>query len=372
MRICVTGAAGFIGSHVCDVLLAQGHDVIGIDNLITGSLENLAHIKDRAHFTFVEQDINEPYRKHLGAAGVDQIYNLACPASPPQYRKDPVGTVRTCTVGVMNGLEIARECGARFFQASTSEIYGEPLMHPQPEDYRGNVSTTGPRSCFSDDTEILTNIGWKLFKDLKSDDQVATLKEGKVLEYQKPLEIIKERYDGEMIEFNNFQCDLLVTPNHKMYVKKRDDSGKRSFELLEADESMNWSRATMLKVADHDAKEVEWFYFPKDIDRKSSKTPLVEKIKMDDWLEFFGYYITEGCVSNRKRKKIVKNKEYTTYDYRTLIAQSKNNHDSYNKIRNFFNLHFFIGIFIYYSNFNFIVHFFIFLKQYCPLYLSQL
>lgn len=158
MRICVTGAAGFIGSHVCDVLLAQGHDVIGIDNLITGSLENLAHIEDRAHFTFVQHDINEPYRKHLGVLGIDQIYNLACPASPPFYLKDPVGTVRTCTVGVMNGLEIAKECGARFFQASTSEIYGEPLVHPQPEDYRGNVSTTGPRACYDEGKRVAESL----------------------------------------------------------------------------------------------------------------------------------------------------------------------------------------------------------------------
>lgn len=158
MRICVTGAAGFIGSHLCDVLLAQGHDVVGIDNLLTGRLENITHLKDSAHFTFIERDIREPYNKHLGAKPVDQIYNLACPASPPQYQKDPVGVVQTCTIGVMNGLEIAKEHGARFFQASTSEVYGEPEIHPQNETYRGNVSTIGPRSCYDEGKRVAESL----------------------------------------------------------------------------------------------------------------------------------------------------------------------------------------------------------------------
>lgn len=147
MRILVTGGAGFIGSHLCDRLIANGDEVICVDNLFTGSKDNLAHLMDNPQFSFIEHDIVEPLYidKHI-----DQIYNLACPASVPHYQSNPVHTVKANTIGVLNMLGLARHHNARILQTSTSEVYGDPEVHPQTEEYRGNVSTTGPRACYDE------------------------------------------------------------------------------------------------------------------------------------------------------------------------------------------------------------------------------
>ena len=143
-RILVTGGAGFLGSHLCDRLIEAGNEVICVDNLFTGSKDNINHLLSNPKFTFICHDITEP----LGDIKVEQIYNLACPASPPYYQYDPIKTAQTSVFGAMNMLELARKVRATILQASTSEVYGDPLVHPQPESYRGNVNTIGIRSCY--------------------------------------------------------------------------------------------------------------------------------------------------------------------------------------------------------------------------------
>ncbi|MBS0564198.1 MAG: SDR family oxidoreductase [Proteobacteria bacterium] len=145
--VLVTGGAGFLGSHLTDRLLEQGHRVICLDDLSTGRLANVAHHGDNLRFTMMRQDVCDPIRI---AGAVDEIYNLACPASPPKYQLDPVQTFRTSVIGAMNVLELARQKGARVFQASTSEVYGDPEITPQPEGYRGAVNTFGPRACYDE------------------------------------------------------------------------------------------------------------------------------------------------------------------------------------------------------------------------------
>jgi UDP-glucuronate decarboxylase len=145
MRILVTGGAGFIGSHLCERLLAEGHEVICLDNFFTGRRENLFHLMDSKRFELVRHDIIEPVLLE-----VDQIYNLACPASPVHYQYNPVKTVKTNVLGTINMLGLAKRVRARILQASTSEVYGDPDVHPQPEAYWGNVNCVGIRSCYDE------------------------------------------------------------------------------------------------------------------------------------------------------------------------------------------------------------------------------
>lgn len=145
MKILLTGAAGFLGSHLTTRLLASGHEVIGIDDLSTGSLNNLTGALSNSSFTFVEHDVREPFKADVGA-----ILNFACPASPKNYQIDPVRTIETNFLGIINMLHLARESGARLVQASTSEVYGDPSVSPQPESYWGNVNPIGIRSCYDE------------------------------------------------------------------------------------------------------------------------------------------------------------------------------------------------------------------------------
>lgn len=143
----VAGGAGFIGSHLCETLLARGHRVICLDSFVSGRRENVQPFENHPSFTLIEACVTRP----VAVPGpLDQVYNLACAASPPQYQADPVHTMRTNVVGCGNLLELARIKGARFVQASTSEVYGDPLAHPQTEDYWGNVNCTGPRACYDE------------------------------------------------------------------------------------------------------------------------------------------------------------------------------------------------------------------------------
>ena len=144
--VLVTGGAGFIGSHLCKRLLNENHKVICLDNLFTGSLDNIDSFKDNNNFEFVNHDITKPYYRD----NIDEIYNLACPASPIHYQSNPIKTVKTCTIGVINMLGLAKKNNAKILQASTSEVYGDPEIHPQKEDYNGNVNTLGYRSCYDE------------------------------------------------------------------------------------------------------------------------------------------------------------------------------------------------------------------------------
>ena len=149
MRILVTGGAGFIGSHLCERLLSEGNEVICLDNFFTGRKANVAHLLDNRSFELVRHDVTEPILLE-----VDQIYNLACPASPIHYQYNPVKTVKTSVMGAINMLGMAKRVKARILQASTSEVYGDPLVHPQTEDYFGNVNPIGLRSCYDEGKRV--------------------------------------------------------------------------------------------------------------------------------------------------------------------------------------------------------------------------
>ena len=149
-HVLVTGAAGFLGSHLTDRLLAEGHSVIGIDNLSTGDRENIAHLAGEPRFRFVERDICQPFGPDVNLGPVDYVFNFASPASPPEYLRLGLETLRVGSAGVENTLEIAARYGAGYLQASTSECYGDPLEHPQRESYWGNVNPVGPRSVYDE------------------------------------------------------------------------------------------------------------------------------------------------------------------------------------------------------------------------------
>lgn len=150
-KILITGAAGFVGSHLVERLLRDGHTIIGLDNFLTGSRENIALLSSHPEFSFVEHDIINPLTL---SQKIDHIYNLACPASPVHYQADPIHTIKTNTIGVLNVLEFARAQGARVVQASTSEVYGDPEVHPQVEEYRGSVNPIGPRACYDEGKRV--------------------------------------------------------------------------------------------------------------------------------------------------------------------------------------------------------------------------
>ncbi|MCA9288332.1 MAG: GDP-mannose 4,6-dehydratase, partial [Phycisphaerales bacterium] len=144
-RVLVTGGAGFLGSHLCDRLVAAGHDVICIDNFFTSQKSNVQHLLAKPNFELIRHDVTHPLWLE-----VDEIYNLACPAAPGHYQYNPIKTMKTSVMGAINVLGMAKRCRAKVFQASTSEIYGDPEVHPQPESYKGSVNPIGPRACYDE------------------------------------------------------------------------------------------------------------------------------------------------------------------------------------------------------------------------------
>lgn len=155
MKYLVTGAAGFLGSHLTDALLAQGHDVVGVDNMLSGRAKNLENAKTHEGFSFHHHDVIEPL-----SGQYDRIFHLAAPASPPLYQTDPVATAKTCFLGTLNVLELARATGARVTMTSTSEVYGDPEQHPQTETYLGNVNPVGPRACYDEGKRIAETLAF--------------------------------------------------------------------------------------------------------------------------------------------------------------------------------------------------------------------
>ncbi len=170
MRIVVTGGAGFIGSHLCERLLADGHEVICLDNFFTGRRENIDHLFDHRQFELLRHDVIEPILLE-----VDQIYNLACPASPIHYQYNPVKTVKTNVMGTMNMLGLAKRVQARILQASTSEIYGDPHVHPQTEDYWGNVNPIGIRSCYDEGKRVAETLMMDYHRQHKVEIRIARI-----------------------------------------------------------------------------------------------------------------------------------------------------------------------------------------------------
>jgi UDP-glucuronate decarboxylase len=170
MRILITGGAGFIGSHLTDRLLAEGHHVVCLDNFFTGRRDNIDHVLDHPAFELLRHDVCEPIFLE-----VDQIYNLACPASPPHYQYNPIKTIKTSVMGAINCLGLAKRVRARVFQASTSEVYGDPQVHPQPETYWGNVNPIGRRSCYDEGKRCAETLFFDYHRENKVDIRVVRI-----------------------------------------------------------------------------------------------------------------------------------------------------------------------------------------------------
>jgi UDP-glucuronate decarboxylase len=170
MRILVTGGAGFIGSHLCERLLGEGHEVLCLDNFFTGRRENILHLIENPRFELIRHDVIEPILLE-----VDQIYNLACPASPIHYQYNPVKTVKTSVMGAINMLGLAKRVRARILQASTSEVYGDPLVHPQPESYWGNVNPIGVRSCYDEGKRLAETLMMDYHRQNHVDTRIARI-----------------------------------------------------------------------------------------------------------------------------------------------------------------------------------------------------
>ena len=170
MHILVTGGAGFLGSHLCEKLLSLGHSVLAVDNFHSGYQINIAHLRENPGFELLQHDVTSPLYVE-----VDGIFNLACPASPIHYQRNPVLTLKTCVHGAMNMLGLAKRTGARFFQASTSEIYGDPILSPQPEEYWGNVNPIGVRSCYDEGKRAAETLTFDYHRQFGVDIRIARI-----------------------------------------------------------------------------------------------------------------------------------------------------------------------------------------------------
>jgi len=214
-NILITGGAGFIGSHLCNRLLNEGNKIICLDNLFTGSENNISNLIDNSDFEFVNHDIIKPYYRD----GIDEIYNLACPASPIHYQINPIKTIKTCTIGVINMLGLAKKNNAKILQASTSEIYGDPEIHPQTEKYNGNVNPLGYRSCYDEGKRCSET----LFMDYYREHNL-NIKIVRIFNTYGPNMAIN---DGRVV--SNFICQAL---NQKELTVNGEGSQTRSFQYI--------------------------------------------------------------------------------------------------------------------------------------------
>lgn len=214
-RILVTGGSGFIGSHLCTRLIKDGHSVICLDNFFTGSRSNVWHLMNNPRFELVRHDVTVPYN-----AEVDEIYNLACPASPVHYQHDPVKTVKTSVMGAINMLALGRQVGAKVLQASTSEVYGDPIVHPQPEEYWGNVNTVGIRSCYDEGKRCAET----LFMDYHRQKKLRI----KIIRIFNTYGPLMSKNDGRVI--SNFIIQALKDEDITLY---GDGSQTRSFQYVD-------------------------------------------------------------------------------------------------------------------------------------------
>ena len=284
-RILVTGGAGFIGSHLCKRLVEEGQEVICLDNLFTGSKKNIEELLDYKNFEFVRHDVIMEYM-----AEVDQIYNLACPASPPHYQYNPVKTVKTSVMGAINMLGLAKRVKARILQASTSEVYGNPLVHPQTEEYWGNVNPIGIRSCYDEGKRVAET----LFFDYHRQNNV----EIKVIRIFNTYGPNMNLYDGRVV--SNFIVQALKGEDITIY---GDGSQTRSFcyvdDLVEGMIRMMNSRAeftgpvnlgnpgefTMLelaeKVIDLTGSKSDIVYRPLPQDDPLQRKPVIDLAKKE-------------------------------------------------------------------------------------------
>ncbi len=214
--ILVTGGAGFIGSHLCKRLLSENSKVICLDNLFTGNLKNIKEFEKNNNFEFVNHDITKPYYRD----DIDEIYNLACPASPIHYQSNPIKTIKTCTIGVINMLGLAKKNNAKILQASTSEVYGDPEIHPQREDYNGNVNTLGFRSCYDEGKRCAET----LFMDYKREHSL-DIRIVRIFNTYGPN---MAKNDGRVV--SNFILQALNNKNITIY---GDGSQTRSFQFID-------------------------------------------------------------------------------------------------------------------------------------------
>ena len=258
-RVLVTGGAGFLGSHLCERLLQDGNDVICADNLYTGSKDNIRHLMANPYFEFIRHDVTEPLYVE-----VDQIYNLACPASPVHYQANPVKTTKTSVYGALNMLGLAKRVGARILQASTSEVYGDPEVHPQPETYRGCVNPIGIRSCYDEGKRVAET----LFFDYKRMHHL----EIKVMRIFNTYGPRMNPSDGRVV--SNFIVQALKNQDITIY---GDGSQTRSFCYV--DDLIEGMVRLMASPADFTGSKSEIVYKPLPSDDPLQRKPVIDLVK---------------------------------------------------------------------------------------------
>ena len=310
MRILVTGGAGFLGSHLCDRLIDQGHEVICLDNFFTGNKQNIRHLLQHDHFELIRHDVTDPFKVE-----VDQIYNLACPASPVHYQRNPIKTIKTSVMGAINVLGLAKRTGARVLQASTSEVYGDPEVHPQTEDYRGNVNPIGPRACYDEGKRCAETLFFDYHRQNKVNIRVMRIfntygprmdpKDGRVVSNfivqaleNKPITIY-----GEGLQTRSF-CyidDLLEGMirfiNHESLVGPVNIGNPGEFTILELAKKVIEKTGSNSKIIYKDLPTDDPLQRKPDIDLAKKKLNWEPKIDLEEGLDKTVHYFRSLMVS---------------------------------------------------------------------------